>query len=64
MKSFLKVFVVLFIFSFIFGCYFFISSEDYEKIADKITEKTLKELKTQKNLYLVGIGGQMTGLFD
>jgi hypothetical protein len=45
--------------SFLFGCSSFSFSSDYEKIADKITEKTAKELKAQKNLYLVGTGGQM-----
>lgn len=59
MKLFFNVGVVLFMFSFLFGCSSFSPSPDYEKIADKITEKTAKELKAQKNLYLVGTGGQM-----
>jgi hypothetical protein len=42
-----------------FGCTSCNSSPDYEKIADKITEKTAKKLKEQKNLCLVGTGGQM-----
>jgi len=46
-------------FSFLFGCSSFSPSQDYEKIADKITEKIAKKLKAQKNLYLVGTGGQM-----
>ena len=32
---------------------------DYEKIADKTTDKTAKKLEKQKKLHLVGIGGQM-----
>ncbi len=31
----------------------------YVKLAHKITEKTARELKAQKNLFLVGTGGQM-----
>lgn len=47
-------------FTFVFGC----STSggqmpDYEKIADKITEKTAKKLKNQKNLVLIGTGGKM-----
>ncbi|GEM_PF-1055380 len=48
------IFFILFSFS---SCSVF--SSDDEKIVDKITEKTAKELKTQKNLCLVGTGGQM-----
>jgi hypothetical protein len=44
---------------FTFGCSSFSPSPDYEKIADKITEKAAKELKAQKNLYLIGTGGRM-----
>lgn len=48
----------------IFSCFlarsvFESDSQDYEKIADKITEKTAKKLKDEKGLVLVGIGGQM-----
>lgn len=32
---------------------------DYEKIADKITEKTARKLQKEKHLFLVGTGGQM-----
>ena len=32
---------------------------NYEKIANKITERTGKKLKEQKNLYLIGTGGGM-----
>ena len=39
--------------------FFFSPSVDYEKIADKITEKTAKKLKEQKGLSLAGTGGQM-----
>lgn len=45
--------------SFIFGCSSFSPSPDYEKIADKITEKTAKKLKEQKGLSLAGTGGRM-----
>ena len=52
--------MILFMFSFVFGCSSFChQSQDYEKIADKITEKTAKKLKDQKNLVLIGTGGQM-----
>ena len=47
-------------FSFLFGCSSFgYPLPDYEKIANKITERTAKELQEQKNLYLVGTGGRM-----
>jgi hypothetical protein len=46
-------------FSFLFGCSFFNSSSDYEKIADKITEKTAEKLQVEKHLCLIGTGGQM-----
>jgi hypothetical protein len=46
-------------FSLLFGCSSFSQFSDYEKIADEITERTAKELKAEKNLYLVGTGGQM-----
>ena len=59
MNLFFNVAVILFMFSFLFGCSSFSLLPDYEKIADKITEKTAKELKAQKNLYLVGTGGGM-----
>ena len=59
MKSYLNIGVILFTVSFLFCCYSFNASSDYEKIADSITEKTAKELKVQKNLCLVGTGGQM-----
>jgi hypothetical protein len=45
--------------SFLFGCSSFSPSPDYEKIADKITEKTAKKLKEQKGLFLAGTGGRM-----
>jgi hypothetical protein len=47
-------------FSFIFFSSFFgYRLPKHEKVADSITEKTAKELKEQKNLCLVGTGGQM-----
>ena len=52
--------IILFVFSCICGCSFFgYQSQDYEKIANKITERTAKKLKAQKRLVLIGTGGQM-----
>jgi hypothetical protein len=59
MKLFFNFRVILFMFSLLFGCSSFSQFSDYEKIADEITERTAKELKAEKNLYLVGTGGQM-----
>jgi len=60
MKNFFKYVVAIAVFSFLVVCFFLGHSEqDYEKIADKITDKTGKKLKAQKNLYLAGTGGQM-----
>ena len=60
MKLFFNVGVILFMFSFLFGCSSFgHQSPRYVKLAHEITEKTAKELKMQKNLYLIGTGGQM-----
>ncbi len=59
MKLFFNVGIILFMFYFLFGYSSFSLSSDYEKIADKITEDTAKKLKAQKNLRLVGTGGQM-----
>ncbi len=60
MKLFFNVGVILFMFSFLFGCSSFgYQSPRYVKLAHEITEKTAKELKAQKNLYLIGTGGQM-----
>lgn len=60
MKLFFNYGVMLSMCSFLFGCSFFGHQlPDYEKIADKITEKTAKKLKEQKNLRLVGTGGKM-----
>ncbi|HNA61539.1 MAG TPA: hypothetical protein PKW79_00475 [Rhabdochlamydiaceae bacterium] len=54
--------VILSMFLFFFGCHpsplTYRSSRD-EQLVDKITEKTAKKLKAEKNLYLVGTGGQM-----
>ena len=60
MKLFFNVGAILFMFSFLFGCSSFgYQSPRYVKLAHEITEKTAKELKAQKNLYLAGTGGQM-----
>ena len=60
MKLFLNIRTILFMFSFLFGCSSFgYQSPHYVKLAHEITEKTAKELKMQKNLYLIGTGGQM-----
>ena len=60
MKLFFNVGAILFMFSFLFGCSSFgYQSPRYVKLAHEITEKTAKELKAQKNLYLIGTGGQM-----
>ena len=60
MKLSFNVGIILFIFSFLFGCSSFgYQSPRYVKLAHEITEKAAKELKAQKNLYLIGTGGQM-----
>ena len=59
MKLFLKIGTSLLVLFFVFGCFYFIQSFDYEKIADRITAETAKELKEEKHLYLIGTGGQM-----
>jgi hypothetical protein len=60
MKLFFSIGVILFMFSFLFGCSSFgYQSPRYVKLAHEITEKTAKELKAQKNLYLAGTGAQM-----
>src|SRR3989304_4343271 len=60
MRLFFSIGVILFMFSFLFGCSSFgYQSPRYVKLAHEITEKTAKELKMQKNLYLIGTGGQM-----
>lgn len=60
MKLFLHVGAILFMFSFLFGCSSFgYQAPRYVKLSHEITEKTAKELKEQKNLYLIGTGGQM-----
>lgn len=59
MRLFFYIGAVVFMLSFVFGRSSFNSSLDYEQIADKITEKTAKKLKAQRNLCLVGTGGQM-----
>ena len=60
MKFFLNIGVILSMFSFLFGCSSFgYQSPRYEQLADEITGKTAKKLKTQKGLFLIGIGGRM-----
>ena len=59
MKLFLKIGASLLVLFFVFGCFYFIQSLDYEKIADRINAKTAKGLEEQKHLYLIGTGGQM-----
>lgn len=41
------------------GFCFFTRHENYEKIADRLTEKIAEKLKEQKKLQLVGTGGKM-----
>ena len=61
MKYFLRyvgMFVVVFLY--IFGnSSQDVKSQDYEQIADKITERTARKLKKEKGLILIGTGGQM-----
>lgn len=60
MKLFFNVRVILCTFSLFFGCSSFgYQSSRYVQIAHEITAKTAIELRAQKNLYLVGTGGQM-----
>jgi hypothetical protein len=60
MKLLFNIGVILFVFSFLFECSFFgYQSPRYVKLAHEITEKVAKELKAQKNLYLIGTGGRM-----
>ena len=52
--------VIVFVFSCVFGCSSFgYQSPRYVKLAHEITEKSAKKLKAQKNLVLIGTGGQM-----
>ena len=60
MRRFFNLFLVLFIFISVFGCSSFRDQmPDYEKIADKITNRTAEKLKKEKKLTLIGIGGRM-----
>ena len=60
MKLFFNMRVILFMFTFLFGCSSFgHQSPRYVQLAHEITEKTAKQLEEQKSLYLVGTGGQM-----
>lgn len=54
-----RFFLFVFLIPSLFICSCSSPLSNYEKIADGITKKTAKELKTQKNLCLVGIGGRM-----
>src|SRR4051812_32005648 len=60
MKLFFNGGLILFMFSFLFGCSSFgYQSPRYIKLAHDITEKTAKKLKEQKGLSLAGTGGRM-----
>ena len=60
MKCFFNLFLFLFMFVSVFGCSSFRDqTPDYEKIADKITNRTAEKLKKEKKLTLIGIGGRM-----
>ena len=60
MKFLLNAGFFLFMIPFLVGCSSFgYQSPRYIKLAHKITSETGKQLKAQKNLYLVGTGGQM-----
>ena len=60
MKLIFNLGIALCVVSFIFGCSSFgYQSPRYVKLAHKITEKTAKQLKEQKNLFLAGTGGGM-----
>jgi len=60
MKRFLNFSLFLFMFVSVFGCNSFRDKmPEYEKIADKITNRTAEKLKKEKKLILIGIGGRM-----
>lgn len=60
MKILIKYGIALAMVSFLFGCTSLgYQEQDYEKIADNITEKTGKKLKGDNGLILAGTGGQM-----
>src|SRR5690348_9149685 len=60
MKRFLNFSLVLFMFVSVFGCSSFRDQiPDYERIADKITNRTAEKLKKEKKIILIGIGGRM-----
>ncbi len=60
MRRFFNLSLVLFVFISVFGCSSFRDQiPDYEKIADKITNRTAEKLKKEKKLILIGIGGRM-----
>jgi hypothetical protein len=57
MKYFKNIILGMF-FMFLF-CSFNPESEDYEKLANKITHKVANQLLIEKNMHLIGTGGQM-----
>jgi hypothetical protein len=57
MKYFINLILGLFVM--ILFCSFNLESEDYEKLADKITHKVATQLLIEKDMHLIGIGGQM-----
>ncbi len=60
MKRFLNFSLFLVMFVSVFGCNSFRDQmPDYEKIADKITNRTAEKLKKERKLILIGIGGRM-----
>lgn len=60
MKYLYRYGIVLLIFVSVLGCTSFGNQmPDYEKIADKITDRTAKKLKEEKKLILIGTGGRM-----
>lgn len=55
------IFCVLIIFIGLFFCYSRNGYQvpEYEKMADRITERTARKLQQEKSLYLIGTGGRM-----
>ena len=58
MKYFLAI-IMLFSTIYLSKCF---GAVDYEKLANKITNQTIKHLSTEKNLLCIGRGGGMMGL--
>lgn len=61
MRVFFRHVVIIAMITFLLGCSssFGYQVPNYEKIADKLTEKTARKMQEQKHLYLVGTGGGM-----